>query len=155
MRIVQKLWIFSLMANFLIWALFLTQTFRTILKLFSGFHYLTRVGLKQLCARTSTFRMYPRSRYILVVTKRSGQNIFSDYIEVYNYQKFHYSNDLSTVLMLFVHCKCETVTILVFSCVSVQAVLQLLFQLLVVGPVTSESCTTTTRCKGSNYQWLN
>ena len=54
----------------------------------------------------------------------------------------------------YVHCKCETVTILVFSCVSVQAVLQLSFQLLVVGPITSCSCCTSLRCNGSNYQYL-
>ena len=50
------------------------------------------------------------------------------------------------------HCKCETVTVLVFSCGSVPAVLQQSFCQVVVGPITSCSCSTSLRCKGSNYQ---
>ena len=53
--------------------------------------------------------------------------------------------------MASTHCKCETVTIQVFSRVSLPAVLKLLFKLLVVGHITSNSCSMAFRCNVSNY----
>ena len=49
---------------------------------------------------------------------------------------------ISCRFYILLHCKCETVTILVFSHGSVPAVLQLSFQQLVVRPITSCSCST-------------
>ena len=50
------------------------------------------------------------------------------------------------------HCKGETLTILVFSCVSLPAVLQLMFDMPIVREITSERCTATMGCNVSNYK---
>ena len=55
------------------------------------------------------------------------------------------SNICNLFISQCVHCKCKNCN---------YSVLQLSFQLLVVEPLTSERCTSTTRCNGSNFQQL-
>ena len=52
------------------------------------------------------------------------------------------------------HCKCKIVTLLVFSHASLPGVLHLSFLLLLVGHITSHSCSTSLRCNLSDYWYL-
>ena len=55
---------------------------------------------------------------------------------------------------ILLHCKYEFFIILVFSCVELPAVLNLSFLLLLVGYITSRSCSTSLRWNLSDYWYL-
>ena len=100
-------------------------------------HSIYGVGEARYLKRRITLKRCLKTYYICC-----PQNIICCSVLMSQYILTHFLRDTGINQVFynleFQHCKCETVTTLVFSHGSVPAVVQLSFQLLVVGPITSE-----------------